>query len=320
MSTNERQSLVDYFRDIDGGDVVALPPWQAGYEQSEGHAEARDEAARRGVADPVWVFWHRQAAASFDAEGQLTAPLRINWGGDHDRVAELLAGLPEPFRVKDNGPGGVFEITSGALATRAEAPLPAVADTADVKARIQLIASRKAEERTDAEWAWLNRVLVDGDRAAQGYVVRHLAGAEQLTDEALETLMTDWVSIYAKSPIDVLIWDLLRTLRTRSDPRLDDIVAKAAKRKRWTFAAGVADFLSEVGDPAGLPLLYELALTPGRYEHTPGNGAALRGWVRIRAEHEGRSVATVASEALQNNAFDAAARKALQTIIDTGRV
>ncbi|MGV0812843.1 hypothetical protein ABQF34_12865 [Mycolicibacterium boenickei] len=320
MSTNERQVLVNYFRDIDGGDVVALPPWQAGYDQSEGHDEAREEATRRGVADAVWMFWHRQAAAAFDAQGQLTGPLRINWGGDHHRVAQLLAGLPEPFRVKDNGAGGVFEITSTAVATRAEAPFPAVADTAEVKARVKLITSQKAEERTDAEWAWLNRVLVDGDRAAQGYVVRHLAGAEQLTDEALETLMADWVSIYAKSPTDVLIWDLLCTLRKRSDPRLDDLVAKAAKRKRWTFAAGVAHFLSEVGDPAGLPLLYELALTPGPYEHTPGNGAALRGWVRIRAEHEGRSVADVASEALRDPAFDAAARNGLQKIIDAGRV
>jgi hypothetical protein len=50
------------------------------------------------------MFWHRQAAASFDAQGQLTEPLRVNWGGDHDRVAELLAGLPEPFSVKDIGP------------------------------------------------------------------------------------------------------------------------------------------------------------------------------------------------------------------------
>jgi hypothetical protein len=320
VSTNERQSLVAYFRDIDGGDVVALPPRQAGYDQSDGHAEARDEALRRGVADPVWMFWHRQAAASFDVQGQLTEPLRINWGGDHHRVAELLGGLPEPFRVKDNGPGGVFEIISAAVGARAGAPFPAVADTADVKARIKLIASQKAEQRTDAEWAWLNRVLVDGDRAAQGYAVRHLAGAEQLTNEALETLMADWVSIYAKSPTDVLIWGLFRTLRKRSDPRLDDTVAKAAKRKRWTFAAGVAHFLSEAGDPAGLPLLYELALTPGRYEHTPGNGAALRGWVQIRAAHEGRSVADVASEALQDPAFDGAARKALQKIIDTGRV
>lgn len=45
------------------------------------------------------MFWHRQAAASFDAQGQLTEPLRVNCGGDHDRVAELLAGLPEPFSV-----------------------------------------------------------------------------------------------------------------------------------------------------------------------------------------------------------------------------
>lgn len=243
--------------------------------------------------------------------------MRINWGGEHRRVAELLSGLPEPFRVKDNGPGGAFEITSAAVATRAAAPFPAVSETEEVKARIKLITSQGTEQRTAAEWACLNSVLFDGERAAQGYVVRHLARADQLTAEALETLVADWASIYSKAPKDVLIWDLLRTLRKRSDSRLDDIVTAAAGRKRWTFAAGVAHFLAEVGDPAGLPVLYQLALTPGRYEHTPGNGPALRGWVSIRAEHERRSVADVASDALQDNAFDAAARRAFQKIIDS---
>lgn len=41
VSSDERHALVSYFRDIDGGDVVALAPWKAGYDQSDGHHHAR---------------------------------------------------------------------------------------------------------------------------------------------------------------------------------------------------------------------------------------------------------------------------------------
>ena len=313
--SNERARLAEFFRSINTNDVIALPPDPERHNQSDGHHEARQEASAREIADPQWLFWHRQAAASFDNLGQLTAPLRINWGGDHARIAALLATLPEPFQAIDNGPGGVFEITSAAMAPRAAAPFPDVTDTAATKARIQRIT---AHEPSAGEWRWLNDVLVGGELPAQGYVVRHLAGTDHLTDEAFDALMANWAKIYTEAPTDVLVRGLLMTLRERHDGRLDEVIADCVKRQRWTFQSGVAHFLTEVGAPEGLPLLYELALTPGKYTHTPGNGAALRGWLKLRAGHEGRPVAEVAVEALGDPNFDAAARVELEKIVARG--
>lgn len=315
---SERHQLTAFFASVDHGDVIALPPDPERHDQGEGHDQAQDEANRRGVADPTWLFWHRQAAAAFDGDGNLTGPLRVNWGGDHARIAALLATLPEPFRVTDHGPGGVFEISSAAATDRAAAPFPDVADTTAVKARVKLITAHKAEERSPQEWQWLNDVLVGGDLAAQGYVVRHLAGTDHLTDEALEALMGNWRRIYTKAPTDVLVWDLLRTLHRRGDPRLAETITESVKQKRRTFRSGVAAFLKELGDPAGLPILYELALEPGKYAHTPGNRMALDGWVAVRAAHEGRTKAEIATEALQDPHFDEAAQLALEKIVARG--
>ncbi len=51
----------------------------------------------------------------------------------------------------------------------------------------------------------MNAVLVHGDRGAQGYVVRWLAGSERVSEEAYETLVGDWKSIYVKAPKDALV-------------------------------------------------------------------------------------------------------------------
>lgn len=314
---SERRLLTSFFAAIDGGEVIALSPDRERYDQSDGHDEARQEAQRRGVDRPVWLFWHHQADGAFDASGALTSALRVNWGGDHDRVAALLAGIPEPFVVTDNGPGGVFEIASTQTAVRAAAPLPEVTDTAAVKARIRLVTERDEASRSPAEWQWLNDVLVGGDVAAQGYVVRHLAGSEHLRDDAFDALMTNWARIYAKAPDDVLVSDLLSTLHARHDPRLEEVIATSVKRKRYTFRSGVSYFLAELGDPARLPLLYELAQTPGEYEHTPGDGAALRGWLDISAAQQARPVEEVATEALDDPNFDAAARRELRRVAGT---
>ncbi|WP_114558976.1 hypothetical protein [Desertihabitans aurantiacus] len=314
---SERALLTAFFRSVDIGDVVALPP-SGRLDQSEGHDEARAEAARRGIERPHWLFWHTQAAAAFDADGQLTGPLRINWGGDHARVAEVLSRLPEPFEVTSHGPDGVFEITSRAVADRAGEPFPDVTDTAAVKARIALVTARPAEQRTEAEWAWLNEVMVGGDVAAQGYVVRWLVDPDRLTDEALEALLARWPQIYSAAPKDVLVWRFLTALHRRGHPALEDVVATSVRRRGWTFQSGVAHFLAELGDPDRLPTLYQLALTPGRSAHTPGNGAALDGWLRIRAASEGRELRDVAAEALTDPAFDPAARRRLQRVVDRG--
>ncbi len=316
---SERALLTSFFRSVDTGDVVALPPPGDRFDQSEGHAEAREVAARRGIGRPHWLFWHRQAATVFDADGQLTGPLRINWGGDHDRVAAVLAGLPAPFEASSTGPDSVFLITSRETAGRAAAPFPDVTDTAAVKARIKLVTARPAAERSEAEWQWLNDVLVGGELAAQGYVVRHLVDPDRLTDEALQVLLERWPQIYGAAPEDVLVWRFLTVLHQRGLPQLEQVITTSAKRKRWTFQAGLAHFLAELGDPARLPLLHQLAQTPGRYEHTPGNSPALRGWLRIRAAHEGRPLAEVAAEALDDPGFDAAARRALRRVVERGR-
>lgn len=149
--------------------------------------------------------------------------------------------------------------------------------------------------------------------------MRHLAGGEHLTDDAFEVLMSNWVGIYVKAPTDVLVWDLLRTLRGRGDPRLDEVIRTSAARTRWTFGAGAAHFLGELGEPFWLPLLYEFALTPGPHDHTAGNGPAVQAWVAIRAADEGRAAAAVAAEGLDDPAFGPGARRQLERIITPRR-
>jgi len=322
---SERDAPAAFFRSVDRGAMVVLPPNPERFDQSEGHDEAQEIARSRGLSSPDWMFWHRQSAWVFDGDGNLTAGLLIHWGGEHARVAEALAGLPEPVRVIDHGPGGAFEITSDALAARQAEPFPEVADTAEVKKRIALITAkrRKDAEWSDVEIAWLNGVLTHGELAAQGYVVRWIAGSERLTDDALEALLTNWKRIYTAAPKDVLVWDLLRTLQRRDDPRLEGIVDECVSRSRYTFSSGVAHFLVErgragQGTPADLPRLYQLACTPGKHGHTPGNGAALRGWLQLRADVEGRTVAEVAAEAQSDPGFDAAALGVLRKEVDRG--
>ncbi len=318
---NERAAISAYFHSIDRGDVIAFGPRQAGFTQDEGHAAAREIARHRGVDSPVWVFWHQQSSWVFDSTGNLVAPLLIHWGGDHDRVAELLAGLPSPLRVSDNGVHGAFAISSDLLEERRHSAFPDVSDTRAVKDRIRSIT---AQRRTDTEWTeaeinWMNTVLVHGDRAAQGYVVRWLAGSERISEEAYETLVGDWKSIYVKAPKDALVWNFLRTMNRRNDPRLDEVIDACMERPRYTFSFGVAYFLAERGDVADLPRLRRLALTPGKYPHTPGNRAALKGWVKLRAQQASQPMSAIAREALDDPEFDVAAVKELGRIAGSGR-
>ncbi|MFV0426759.1 MAG: hypothetical protein ACK5KU_06965 [Beutenbergiaceae bacterium] len=313
---SERDQIYSFFRSINHGDMIALGPRQAGFDQGEGHEAAREVARQRGIAEPNWVFWHRQSAWVFDGAGDLTAPLVLHWGGRHDRVAQVLATIPAPLRIVDNGPDGAFQIASDEETQRRDVEFPDVADTAAVKDRIKAIT---AQRRHDVDWseaeiAWMNSVLSNGDRSTQGYVVRWLAGSDQLSEDAFAALVADWKRIYVKAPTDVLVWDFLRTLRRRQDQRLEEIIDLCMARPRYTFSAGVSSFLAERADPADLPRLRQLALTPARYAHTPGNGTALRAWVAVTAKQEGRAVAEVAQAALNDPTFDAGARTALSKI------
>lgn len=322
MTANDRTLLRAFLRTVDTGDVIALPPDSGRFDQSDGHYEAQEVAKERGIAQPTWLFWHQQAGKAFDFRGDLTGPLRINWGGDHARVGTVLAGLvqqhPGRYAVTDNGPSGTFDISRTDLAVRAAAAYPDIADESAVKARIQLV-TEHGYETTDSDWAWLNEVLIHGDVKLRGKVAPHLvadrkSGGRHVTDEAFEVLMADWAKIYGKVPEWAMATDLLETLRERDDPRLDEVLATCVTRRSHTFYASASSYLEKHGDPESLETLYGLAQRPGRCLHTPGDRTALRAWVALRARSEGRTVVEVVRDALSDEVFDAPARRGLVEI------
>lgn len=325
---DEKSRIAKFLRTIDADDLIALAPSSGRFDQEEGHDEARQVAAARGIDNPSWVFWHRQSAWVFDANGDLVSGLLMHWGGDHDRVLTALTALPAPFRVIDHGPGGAFEIVSDSTDARRNANFPDVADTKAVKARIKAITGpverRKPETWTPAELGWFESVLLQGDLAAQGAVVGWITKSPKVSVAALDHLVENWTSIYSKAPKWVLVSDLLCELDRRSDPRLDTLLDGMEKRKAWVYRAGASDFLAErlLANPRGdtaeadLERLARFAHDPGRYPHLPGNIIALDGLVEALVLREGKSEAEVAAALLEDATFDEAARNALAESID----
>ncbi|MFT4259432.1 hypothetical protein [Microbacterium sp.] len=312
----ERGAIAAFFRRIDRGDFVALPPDPQRYDQGEGHAEARAVAKRRRIGHPHWVFWHRQTDWVFDGDGDLTAGLLIHWGGDHARVRATLSGIPAPFRIVDHGPGGAFEIVSDALAARNEKPFPDPSDTAAVKDRIRRLTAplekRRPEGWSSAERDWLAAVLAHGDLAAQAYAVRWAVQIPDLDDEAFEALMSDWKRIYSHAPRDVLVWTFLDALAAREDPRLDEVLDECERRKSSVFRGGAAYFLLHRALPEDLERLHRLA------QLTPVISAAVQGWVKVRAAVDGRDARDVAAQALSDGLFSEAAAQTLARIAERG--
>lgn len=324
---SERSLIVEFLRSIDSGDLIALAPSRERFDQDEGHYEARQIAAARGLTDPSWVFWHQQSDWVFDAYGNLVSGLLLHWGGDHSRVLSALSLIPAPLRVIDHGPGGAIEIVSEEMVARRNADFPDVADTKAVKARINAITGpvsrRKPETWTLEELAWFENVLIHGDLAAQGAVVGWVTKSSNLSNSAIDYLVENWTSIYPKAPDWVLIADLLRQLDSRGDPRLDALLDIAEKRKGYVFRTGAAQFLTDRlrANPHGasadayLERLARFAHDPGRYTHTPGNGMALRGLVEVLALRAGKSKAEIADGLRSDTTFDASALNALAKLV-----
>lgn len=327
---SERSRIVEFLGEIDADDLVALPPSRERFDQQEGHAEARQVAAARGIADPSWVFWHHQSEWVFDANGDLSAGLLLHWGGDHERVLAALTAIPAPLRVIDHGAGGAFEIVSDHAEARRTADFPDVSDTKAVKARIQAItgpvARRKPDTWTPEELAWFERVLLEGELPAQSAVVGWITKSPGLSAEGVDHLVANWTSIYPKAPNWVLITDLLHLLDQRGDERLNAMLDIAEKRRGYVFRAGASLFLTDrlranphaATAEADLERLARFAHDPGRYEHTPGNGIALRGLVEMLALRRGQQQSDIAAALLQDSTFDASARNALNKIAHPG--
>ena len=316
---SERSLILEFLQSIDTGDFIALAPSRERFDQSEGHHEARQVAAERGITNPSWVFWHDQSDWVFDTNGNLVSGLLLHWGGDHDWVLAALSKISAPLRVLDHGQGGAIKIVSDAMEARLKADFPNVADTRAVKARINAITGpverRKPETWTPEELAWFEDVLVQGDLAAQGAVVGWLTKSPELSEVSVDHLVANWTSIYPKAPDWVLVADFLRQLDRRGDPRLEALLDIAENRKGYVFRAGASQFLTDrlQADPHGamadsdLERLARFAHDPGRYTHTPGNGMALRGLIEVMALRGNQSKAEVAASLLTDRTFDVSA-------------
>ncbi|MFI8320474.1 hypothetical protein [Streptomyces sp. NPDC085529] len=285
-----------------GGDgfVVLPPPGRGRYTQSDGHADAAELVAARGLVGPVsFAYWHWQShGRAFDRAGALTGELLLHWGGDHAVVAAGLGAGPAGFRVVDGGPQGAFRLDR--ITRRDDDGLP---DPADPDAVRQFLAAldepvRRGPGRvryrplSPAEAAWL-RERLDG--------ARDLADATRF---AVPLERRDGLT-------SAQALRLLRVWREEHDGRLAHwtgwrevlhALLRHGREEAWeTVAAlgpGAAGVVAEVPSERGLAVVRAYALAGA-----PGTASA---WLKLhRAVHEPDAVRAVCALAAELDAHDA---------------
>ncbi|MFH8881166.1 hypothetical protein [Streptomyces californicus] len=161
-----------------GGDRFAVlpPPTRSRYTQSDGHEDAAEMFAVRGIStDASFAYWHWQSHDAFDRDGDLTGELYLHWGGDHATVTAGLGDGPDGYRIVNGGPQGAFRLDRVTAVDGDGLPDPE--DAAGVRqllARLDTPSLRTAEAveyaaPTPAEERWLHDRLWDlltGERPA----------------------------------------------------------------------------------------------------------------------------------------------------------
>ncbi|MFC8654651.1 hypothetical protein ACFUCT_05505 [Streptomyces parvus] len=261
-----------------GGDRFAVlpPPTRGRYTQSDGHEDAAEMFATRGIAtDTSFAYWHWQSHDAFARSGELTGALYLHWGGDHATVAAGLGDGPPGYRILNGGPRGAFQLDRVTVVDADGLPDPE--DDAGVRqflARVEEPRHRTARSSeydplTAAEERWLHDRLsgpVDLDAA-----VRFAAPLEHrraLTPDETARLLPAWRGTYAGRLTAWRGWrSVLPALLRQEHPEVWEVAAE--------LGAQAADALAEHPSPRSLELLRAWALT--------GDDGAVRGW--FRAHH-----------------------------------
>ncbi|MET9350737.1 hypothetical protein [Streptomyces termitum] len=271
--------LTAWWRTRGGDGFLALPPpTRSRYTQSDGHEDAAELRARRGLAGPVsFAYWHWQShERAFDRSGALRGELLLHWGGDHAAVAAGLGEGPAGFRLVDDGPGSAFRLDR--ITRRDAAGLPDPADAAGV--RQFLAALDEPLERTadavrrrplsDAEAAWLHARL-DGplDLAAAARFALPLERRDALTPDEADRLLRAWREEYGGPSVKWAGWrELLRALLRHDHPEAWETVA--------ALGAPAAPVMAAVPSERALETARSLALAGG-----PGTASA---WLALHRE------------------------------------
>ncbi|OCC09666.1 hypothetical protein A3Q37_04252 [Streptomyces sp. PTY087I2] len=261
-----------------GGDGFAVlpPPTRGRYTQSDGHADAAEMFAARGIAtDTSFAYWHWQSHDAFDRSGDLRGVLYLHWGGDHATVAAGLGDGPPGYRIVNGGPRGAFRLDR-VTATDADG-LPDPEDTAGVRqflARLDAPRSRTTRSAeydplTAAEERWLhNRLSGPVDLDAAVLFAAPLEHRQALTPDETARLLSAWRETYAGR---LAAWrgrrPLLLALLRQEHPEAWEVAAELGPDAAYALAAHPS--------PRSLELLRTWALT--------GDDGAVRGW--FRAHH-----------------------------------
>ncbi|MFB7358596.1 hypothetical protein [Streptomyces gardneri] len=302
-----------------GGDgfVVLPPPTRSRYTQSDGHEDAAELCAVRGLATGTsFAYWHWQAHQAFDRSGALKSELMLYWGGDHAAVAAGLGVGPAGFRVVDGGPQGAFRLDR--VTTRDGAGLPDPADPAGVRQFLAALDEPVDRTRlpfvhrplTAAEAAWLHDRLRDPlDPSATARFVVSLERRDALTAEETRRLLDAWRERYADRLADWDAWRaVLHALLRHHHEEAWDVVA--------SLGARAADVLGEVPSERGLAVLRDLAVPaelavlgdPGR----AGDRATITAWLTahraVREPDPVRAAAELAAELAAHGTSEAAMR------------
>ncbi|MGW8889006.1 hypothetical protein [Streptomyces sp. NPDC055749] len=246
----------------DDGFLVLPPPGRGRYTQSDGHEDAAELLAQRGLPGPVsFAYWHWQShERAFDRSGTLTGELLLHWGGDHAVVAAGLGEAPAGFRIVDGGPQGAFGLDR--ITHRDDKGLPDPTDRDGVRQFLDALdepvdrttPSLRYRPLSPVEAAWLHeRLRAAPDLSAATRFAISLERRDELTPDETVRLLRAWREEYEGRPEKWVAWrELLHALLRHGREEAWEIVAVLGSP-----AAGV---LPRVPSERGLAVAREAAL------------------------------------------------------------
>ncbi|MGW6710909.1 hypothetical protein ACWF9X_26670 [Streptomyces globisporus] len=302
--TTDLSRIKAWWRTLGGDTFVALPPPTRGrYTQSDGHADAAELFAARGIPETAsFAYWHWQSHDAFARSGDLQGVLYLHWGGDHATVAAGLGDGPPGYRIVNGGPQGAFQLDR-VTATDADG-LPEPEDTAGVRqflARLDAPRSRTTrsveyDPLTAAEERWLHdRLSGPVDLAEAVRFAAPLEHRQALTPDETARLLSAWRERYAGRLATWRGWrSVLLALLRQKHPDSWEVAAELGATASYALAA--------YPSPRSLELLRTVALT--------GDDGAVRSWFRahhaLREPDPVRAAAALSEELTAHTAPEAA--------------
>ncbi|MET8099215.1 hypothetical protein ABZV29_22500 [Streptomyces sp. NPDC005236] len=274
-------TITTWWRGLGGdGFLVLPPPKRDRYTQSDGHEDAAELLAVRGLGPASFAYWHWQShERAFDRSGALTGELLLHWGGHHVAVAVGLGEGPAGFRIVDGGSQGAFRLDR--ITHRDEAGLPDPVDPDGVRQFLHALdepvdrssTSFRYRSLSSAEAEWLHDRLRDPlDPTAATRFAVSLERRDELTPDETERLLRAWRVEYEERLGEWGAWrELLHAL------------LRHGHEEAWETAAGLgpraSDVLCQVPSERGLAMVRAFALD--------GDCGSVRGWLALhRSLHE----------------------------------